>query len=253
MDHPRWGEIYGLEEEALMSRVPESRRLRRLVVDLEHLVMREGFLHLSTDDIARRLRCSKATLYRLAPSREELFELVIERWLSRIRDARWEQVNTAQGWPDKLSGYLHVIKSYGKEASQRFMEDLHKFPSGYRILMDHQARTVDVVEAIIAGSVEAGDFQNVHPRLAADLILTSVRRVVDPEFLASVGLSMGDAADEWYRILEFGLIKIPGEMGRTREAFRKQDQDEEEGDDGSARLKKSGAALASGSLAKTGS
>src|SRR5204862_3910706 len=39
----------GHEEAAVMARVPESPRLRRLLKDLEALMMTEGFLHLGTD------------------------------------------------------------------------------------------------------------------------------------------------------------------------------------------------------------
>ncbi len=202
-----WLGGYGREEEQLVGQLPDSPRLRRLLKDLETIMMSEGFLHLSTDDLARRLRCSKATLYRLAGSREDLFELVVTRWLARLRDNGYKELVTAQDWPAKLIGYLHVVKSRTKDASQRFMQDLRDFPGGYRILMDHQERRIEVLEAIIAGGVEAGDFEEVHPRLAAELILTSVRRAVEPDFLAAVGLTLAEAFDEWYRILEFGLIK----------------------------------------------
>ena len=214
---PRWGDTYGLEEEALLRRLPRTSRLRRLLADLEHLMMHEGFLHLSTDDIAKRLHCSKTTLYRLAPSREDLFELVIERWLARLRDSGWDELNAATDWPQKLVGYLDVVKARTRDASQRFMQDLHAFPGGHRILMDHQRRRIEVLEAIIAGSIEAGEFQNVNPRLAAELILTSVRRAVEPEFLASVGLSLADAFAEWYRILEFGLISPTSLSSKQRD------------------------------------
>jgi AcrR family transcriptional regulator len=205
-----WLDGYGREEEELVAALPDSPRLRRLLKDLETIMMSEGFLHLSTDDLARRLHCSKATLYRLAGSREELFELVVRRWLARLRDDGYKHLIAAEGWPAKLIAFLHVVKSGTKDASYRYMEDLRSFPGGYRILMDHQKRRIDVVEGIIAGGLAAGDFEGVHPRLAAELILTSVRRAVEPDFLQAVGLTLSEAFDEWYRILEYGLIKRSG-------------------------------------------
>jgi AcrR family transcriptional regulator len=205
-----WLAGYGREEEELIGQLPDSPRLRRLLRDLETIMMSEGFLHLSTDDLARRLRCSKATLYRLADSREALLELVVSRWLARLRDNGCRELAAAEGWPAKLIGYLHAVKSQTKDASHRFMHDLREFPGGYHILMDHQRRRIELLETIIAGGVEAGDFQEVHPRLAAELILTSVRRAVEPDFLENVGLTLAEAFDEWYRILEFGLIKQTG-------------------------------------------
>src|SRR5207237_56077 len=151
------------------------------------LFLREGFLHLSTDDIARRLRCSKATLYRLAKSHEELFELVIERWLARLRDAGWRDIEAARDWPSRLTSYLSsTIESQTSGVSFEFLRDLNAFPAGHRKLMEQLQLRVQILEAIIVGGIEAGQFQPVDPRLAADVILTTIRRTLEPEFLASV-------------------------------------------------------------------
>jgi AcrR family transcriptional regulator len=199
----------GDEEAEFLSGLPESVRLRRLVDDLETLMMAEGFLEFSTDDIARRLRCSKATLYRLAASREELFELVIGRWLARFRDVGWQEVQAADDWPSRLVRYLGAAPTGVRDASYKFMRDVYALAGGYRMMLDHQQRRMACLEAIIAAGVKAGAYQDVHPRVAADLILSSVRRLVDPDFLASVGLSVAEATEEWYRVLEFGLLR-PG-------------------------------------------
>ena len=61
---------------------PGSPRLERLLEELEHVFLHDGFLHFRTEELARRLHCSKRALYQIAPSREELFELVVERWLA---------------------------------------------------------------------------------------------------------------------------------------------------------------------------
>jgi AcrR family transcriptional regulator len=52
-------------------RVDSERRVQ-LLKDLEELVLAEGFLALSVDDLAHRLHCSKATLYSVAGNREQL-------------------------------------------------------------------------------------------------------------------------------------------------------------------------------------
>jgi len=45
---------------------PRSHRLRQLLEGLENLFFEEGFLKFRMEDLARRLRCSKNTLYVLA-------------------------------------------------------------------------------------------------------------------------------------------------------------------------------------------
>jgi len=198
----------GREEAAIMASLPESPRVRRLLDDLESLMVAEGFVHLNTDDIARRLRCSKATLYRLAPSREELFELVIERSLARMRDRGREEVAAEETWEARFVAFLiEPLRSWTREVSYQFIRDMRALPGGNKLWLAHERKRMETLEAIIDQGTREGAFQPVHARLAADLILTTVKRALEPDFAASVGLSVNDAFEEWYRVLEFGLIR----------------------------------------------
>ena len=199
----------GNEERALLDGLPMTPRLRRLLEDLETLMMSEGFLHLSTDDIASRLRCSKATLYRLAPSREKLFELVIEVWLARCRDTGWHEFDAGTDWPGRLIGFLSAAVIATQQTSFKFMSDLQSFPGGHRRLMIHQDRRDADLRRIIDAGIEDGAFSAVHTGLAADLLHVTMRRIIEPEFLVGVGLSLTEAFDQAYQILEYGFIRQP--------------------------------------------
>lgn len=206
----------GHEEHAVMARVPPSPRLRRLLQDLESIMLTDGFLDLNTDEIARRLRCSKATLYRLAPSREELFEVVIERVLARLRDVAWNQLSEHDTWASKFTAFLiEPNRWWAQETSYKFVRDLHGFPGGQRLWHAHEKLRMDMLETIIEEGSGEGAFQPVHARLAADLILTTVKRAIEPDFAVSVGLSIPEAFEQWYRILEFGLIRSATDAERA--------------------------------------
>ena len=69
-----------------------SRRLtarqRALLADLEALFLAEGFAAFTLDDLAGRLRCSKSTLYALAPSKEQLAVKVVTHFFRGARPCR---------------------------------------------------------------------------------------------------------------------------------------------------------------------
>ncbi|MGN0066022.1 MAG: TetR/AcrR family transcriptional regulator, partial [Nocardioides sp.] len=60
-----------------------SARLDQLVDGLVELFLAEGFLPFSLEDLAVRLKCSKSTLYSLAPSKEQLFVTVVRNYFRR--------------------------------------------------------------------------------------------------------------------------------------------------------------------------
>ncbi|HXN85816.1 MAG TPA: TetR/AcrR family transcriptional regulator, partial [Candidatus Binataceae bacterium] len=75
-------------------------RLERIIEEAESLFVEEGFLHFGTIELARRLRCSKRTLYSIAPTREKFFEVILERHLSRMNR---EMIAAAKAAPNCIA------------------------------------------------------------------------------------------------------------------------------------------------------
>ena len=186
--------------------VEGSPRVRHLLRELEALFRTEGFLHLTIDDIARRLRCSKATLYRLATTREELYAAIVDRILANVREEGLAAARSAPGFPDALIGLLGAAVPAARDLSESFVRDMGRHPAARRCLLQHQRRRVADVEQLIAQGVAHGAFRPLHARLVAELLLPMMAKVFDSSFLSAVGLSLADAYAEAYQIIEFGIV-----------------------------------------------
>lgn len=213
MPRPRVGAVTtppvprGAEEAALLSSLPHTPRLFGILDELEQIMLSEGFLHLNTDDLPSRLRCSKATLYRLANNRFALFGLIIERWLARMRDNGWARSELVRDDPSaRLVEYLRAGPLAIETTTPEFWRDLQGFPQGYQALIAHQRERVNGLEEMLTEGVRVGVFQCEHPRLISELFLTAVRQIVEPGFAASTGVSVQEAFEAWYRVVEYGLI-----------------------------------------------
>jgi AcrR family transcriptional regulator len=197
----------GAEEAHLVSRLPQSARLRDLLDQLEQIMLSEGFLHLSSDELPARLRCSKATLYRLAENRFALFGMIIDRWLARMRDDGWARSERAgDDLSARLIEYLRAGPLAIENTTPEFWRDLSGFPRGYDALIAHQRKRVTGLEEILVDGVRAGVFECEHPRLISELFLSAVRQIVEPDFAASTGVTVQEGFEAWYRVVEFGLI-----------------------------------------------
>lgn len=213
MPRPRVGAVNtppvarGAEEAALLSQLPHTPRLFGILDELEQIMLSEGFLHLNTDDLPSRLRCSKATLYRLANNRFALFGLIIERWLARMRDNGWARSELVRDDPSaRLVEYLRAGPLAIESTTAEFWRDLQGFPQGYQALIAHQRERVNGLEEMLTEGVRDGVFQCEHPRLISELFLTAVRQIVEPGFAASAGVTVQEAFEAWYRVVEYGLI-----------------------------------------------
>jgi AcrR family transcriptional regulator len=199
-----------------------ARRRNRLRDELEHLFLREGFLHFSTDELARRLHCSKRALYQIAPSREQLFEQAVERWLANLRRSGVDAAKTAADPRGAVTDYLGAAIVATRDASAQFVRDLSRFPATYRRLMSHQRERIAGLERLIEEGTARGDFRGVHAKLIAEVMLNAVAQLVDPEVLARVGLTMSQAFGELYDVVEHGLLPRNGRRPVRRRPPRRQ-------------------------------
>jgi AcrR family transcriptional regulator len=183
-----------------------SPRLRHILRELERIVVSEGFLHLDTAALAKRLRCSKRALYTLAPTQQRLLILVIDRILKRTDE---HLAGIARSAPDRraaLTNYLSAIVQTSRPAGPRFLRDIAEFPPGAKLLRKLQQKAAGRLEQIVRGGVEAGAFNDISPKLVAELILMAAARLIDPEFLRHLGLTLAEAYEELSRLIDHGLL-----------------------------------------------
>ncbi len=102
-----------------------TRRQTALFDDLLALFLAEGFSHLTLDDIAARLRCSKSTLYTLAGSKDELVRRVTIHFFKRATNAI--EAILEQTRSERIAAYLIAVGEELAVASDVFMADLNAF------------------------------------------------------------------------------------------------------------------------------
>ncbi|HWD83749.1 MAG TPA: TetR/AcrR family transcriptional regulator, partial [Kribbella sp.] len=95
-----------------MTTVVPGRRTRRqseLLDRLLSLFLEQGFSRFTLDDLAAELRCSKTTLYALAPSKEQLAVEVVKHYF-KTATAQVEAAVVRQSRHDRrIAAYLGAV------------------------------------------------------------------------------------------------------------------------------------------------
>ncbi|WIX81566.1 TetR/AcrR family transcriptional regulator [Amycolatopsis carbonis] len=153
---------------------PEARRRptarqQALLAELETLFLAEGFAGFTLDDLAARLRCSKSTLYALAPSKEQLAVKVVAhffRGAAKRIETRIEGIDDAR----KLIGeYLAGVSEHLNRASPAFMTDIAQFEPARDTYQLNSRAAARRIRAFIDKGVADGVFRDVHARLVAEM------------------------------------------------------------------------------------
>lgn len=206
----------GPQERAILATLPDSPRLHRVLEAVKVMMIAEGSLHLSTAEIAARLRCSKSTLYKLAPNADGLFELVVRLWIAEGEDELEQRLAAATSWSDRLTAFLSAVVYTTSQASSRFLQDVAIVTRANQLIDKLEARREETLRGIIEGGVAASEFRPVDARLVAKLVIMTVEGVCNSDLLAEVGLSASDAIWEAWKVLQTGILPR-SEVSRPRE------------------------------------
>lgn len=182
-----------------------TRRRTELFDALVALFLAEGFAHLTLDEIAARLRCSKSTLYTLAASKEQLVQAATVHFFRNATEYVETEIAAAGGARERITAYLTAVGAALDRASDRFMADLDAFAPARETYERNTRIAARRVQELIAEGVAAGDFRDVHAAFAADLATTAMVRIQQRVVRDNTGLDDAAAYRELAAILTGGI------------------------------------------------
>lgn len=185
-------------------------RREHLFDELVRLLLAEGFRHLTLDDLAARLHCSKRTLYGLAGSKEQLVRAVVVHFF-RTATSRVEAAVPAAGTaPERLAAYLSAVARELAPASVAFFEDVAAFPPAAEVYERNTRAASARVRQVLEDGVARGELRPVDVAFAADVTAATMSRIQRRQTAAATGLEDAAAYAELTRLLLHGL-ELPRE------------------------------------------
>ena len=182
-----------------------TQRQNELFDALVDVLLSEGFAHLTLDDIAARLHCSKSTLYALADSKEQLVRAATIHFFRRAAADVESRLDGVRGARDRITSYLSAVGKALAPVSRQFMNDLGAFAPARQVYEDNTRIAADRVHDLIADGVASGEFRQVNAAFAADMIATMMVRIQQGGLRATVGVDDAVAYSELASILTSGM------------------------------------------------
>jgi AcrR family transcriptional regulator len=187
-----------------MTAVTATRR-PQLLAELVELFLAEGFKHLTLQEMARRLRCSKSTLYDIGHSKEQLTVNVVRRFFEVSAEAVERRTAAEEDPARRIVTYLQAVADALRGASQRFFEDLAAHPATRALYQRNTSAAAGRVRELIAEGVASGHFREVHAAFVANVVADTMARIQSGEVLRSVSLRDAQAYDELAALILNGI------------------------------------------------
>lgn len=192
-----------------------SRRAEQLLDELEEIFLSEGFHHLSIAELATRLRTSRRTFYELAPSRDELVLVVLDRIFHRMgRQAHDEMAGIADPL-DRVEVYLASALPDMRRMSERFSDDLDRQPSAQRLFAEHVRYGTAVVGDMVQEAIDAGRAHDFDAYFVSQMLDAMFERVYTLTYRRGTSLSPEESLREVLRFFRAAL-EVPEKSSRRR-------------------------------------
>jgi AcrR family transcriptional regulator len=147
----------GNDRGALRRRVRRTRRQWELLDQLQGVFLAEGFAPFTMEDLAVRLHCSKATLYALAPSKEQLAVTVLRHYFAGAAARVEASIVGVADVRERIGRYLASVGTEMRLASPELIADLEAEGVANDIFGDvNAAFLAEVISATLA-AIQRGD------------------------------------------------------------------------------------------------
>ncbi|MFD5162151.1 TetR/AcrR family transcriptional regulator [Streptomyces hawaiiensis] len=201
-------------------RVVDTHRREELLRQAETIILTEGFTTVTMDELAQRLGCSKATLYSLASTKEQLVLAVTRAF---FRDATAEIEQAVQAEPDprqRIRVYLAGVGTAMRRHSHAFYDDMVGYEPTAQIYRTNSAAAARRVHELIEEGVQTGVFRALNGHFAAHVVAVAIDAVQSGILLERTGLTAGDAFSELGDLLLDGLNAGQGTSESPSRAVR---------------------------------
>ncbi|WP_174183790.1 TetR/AcrR family transcriptional regulator [Nocardia barduliensis] len=193
---------------------PRKRRVdvaRRddLLRQVQEIFLSEGFTTITIGELTERLHCSKATLYSVAATKEQLVVLATKQFFGESAERIEADVATRTDPQAKILTYLSGVADAMRRNSSTFYEDMVAFGPTAEIYARNTARAAERVRELIDDGIREGRFRATDGMFASQLVALAIEGVQSGVLLERTGLSAADAFNELATLLLHGLLHHP--------------------------------------------
>jgi len=155
--------------------------------------------------LADRLHCSRSTLYKLAPSKEELFVLIVDRYADAAVHEAMREAEAQCSPIEKVAVLLETVANWQRMGSAAFWTDAMEFEGTAARFSEKRAWGIGVLRGYLDEGVSNGAFRPANTAFIAHLVWMGMLATRDSSVLDRVGLDTQGAVREIGHLILSGM------------------------------------------------
>jgi len=184
----------------------------KIIEQTEEKFFRDGFYKTTMDEIASDLRISKKTIYKFFPSKDDLVKAIAKYFMNRLKSSILPALNSEKNAIEKLGDLINILAKVSEKISAARMEELKRhYPSLWNEIDSFRTEMMfgNITKVIEQGKKE-GLFVDYPTNIIMNVLVASVRTIVNPDFILNNNFSIIEAARFAFRIVIGGILTDKG-------------------------------------------
>ena len=189
-----------------MPRRLEDERRNELLDGVMRIIAARGFSQVPISEMSRELKCSAATLYKIAASKDSLVLLAIARWGERTLANLEVRAAKGQTASERARAYFRAGAESLHPMSLAFYADIARFESTRLVWRTTVVdRYIDRFVELVQGAEDAGEIRPVNTRFLGEVLRQIGFVTRDERVLSASGLTSEQAVLEVDALLWDGM------------------------------------------------
>ena len=144
------------------------------IQDLEKL-LEKGVPDLTMSEIASRLKISLRTLYEIAPSKDQLILMTMDKILVKLGKHALDSVSEIQSPIEKLEQYLFIVNQAVGPKFNTFLKDIEKINGSQKMADYHESFISNYTQKLLNDAIKMNEIENIDTK-AFSILLGGIGR-----------------------------------------------------------------------------
>lgn len=184
----------------------------KIITYSKEIFLKNGFYKITMDELAKGLRISKKTIYKHFPSKDDLINCVISDFQKNIKEKVDEIIFQEINAIIKMKSLSKFFAELSLRVTEKLLFDLQTYRPDLWILIDNFRSKVmfDVWSRILNQGKDEEYIIDIPNDIVITIILSSLRGIINPEFLLNHSYSMQHAFNTTFDILIKSILTSKG-------------------------------------------
>ena len=184
----------------------------KIIEMTEEKFFRDGFYKTTMDEVASELKMSKKTIYKFFPSKDFLVTAIAKHFMEGLKSKIVPALSSDKNAIEKLAELNSILAKVSQKISSNRMDEIKTyFPNLWNEIDSFRTKMMftNITKVIDQGKAE-GLFIDYPTPIIMNTLVSSVRSIVNPEFILNNNFSISEAALNVFKVVIGGIVTEKG-------------------------------------------